>query len=256
MIEILGVHIGSALQRMEYEKQMASIRESHLIEMVGGIDKICARVQSDLKGPIHSIKNTSFLLRHNPELVNELIDNLDNSLTLIEATLEEMKEITNPTEPENKLTDVYAILEQAITLANVPRKIKLVKNYTEGFLAVSLDEEKIKRVFFNLIRNSIEAMSKGGTITITVTNDGEMVNLEFKDDGVGIPEYILNDVFTPFYTTKPKSLGLGLSFCRLAVESNGGELILDSKLGRGTTVTVRLPLWFDGVLSPLSSNYS
>ena len=242
LIEILANHVGSAIQRMDYAKQMASIRESHLMEMVGGIDKICERVQNDLKGPIHTIKNTAFLMRHNPELVGELIDNLDNSLRLIEDTLGEMKEITSPTEPENKLTDIYALLDQAIVLVQVPKKVELVKNYVEGFLAVSLDEEKIKRVFYNILRNSIEAMNRGGTVTVTISIDNEMVLFEFKDTGTGIPESIIQDIYTPFYTTKPNSLGLGLSFCKLAVESNGGELQLESKVGEGTTVTVKLPL--------------
>ena len=181
-------------------------------------------------------------MRHNPELVGELIDNLDNSVGLIEATLGEMKEITRPTEPEKKLTDIYELLDQSIILAQIPRNIKLVKNYTEGFLAVSLDEDKIKRVFYNLLRNSIEALTRGGTITMMISIDNGMVLFEFKDDGTGIPENIMADVFTPFYTTKPQSLGLGLSFCKLAVESNGGEMVLNSTEGEGTTVTVKLPL--------------
>ncbi len=69
-----------------------------------------------------------------------------------------------------------------------------------------------------------------------------MVLFEFKDDGTGIPASIIQDIFTPFYTTKPKNLCLALSFCKLAVESNGGELHLKSKVGEGTTVTVKLPL--------------
>jgi signal transduction histidine kinase len=129
-----------------------------------------------------------------------------------------MKEITSPTEPENQLTDIYALLDQAIVLVQVPKNIELVKNYVDGFLAVSLDEEKIKRVFYNILRNSIEAMNLGGTITVSI--DKGMVLFVFKDDGVGIPESIIQDIYTPFYTTKPNSLGLGLSFCKLAVESN------------------------------------
>ena len=242
MIEILGGHVGSAIQRINQEKHMTSIREAHLMELVGGIDKICARVQQDLRGPLHSIKNTAFLMRHNPELVGELIDNLDNSMGLIEDTLGEMKEITSPTEPEKKLTDIYSLLEQAITLAQMPRNITLVKNYTEGFLAVSLDEDKIKRVFYNLLRNSIEAMPHGGIIVITVSMDADMIVFEFKDGGSGIPANLMPDIYTPFFTTKPKSLGLGLSFCRLAVEANGGQINLDSDVDEGTTVTVKLPL--------------
>jgi signal transduction histidine kinase len=116
------------------------------------------------------------------------------------------------------LTDIYALLDQAIVLVQVPKNIELVKNYVDGFLAVSLDEEKIKRVFYNILRNSIEAMNLGGTITVSI--DKGMVLFVFKDDGVGIPESIIQDIYTPFYTTKPNSLGLGLSFCKLAVESN------------------------------------
>ena len=242
MIEILGTHISSAIQRMDHVKQVARIREAHLLELVGGIDKICERVQKDLRGPIHSIRSTSFLMRHNPELVGELIDNLDNSLELIEDTLGEMKEITNPTEPEKKLTDVYTLLDQAIVLSQVPNKVKLVKDYNEGFLAISLDEEKIKRVFYNLLRNSIEASKAGDTITVSVAVEDSMVVFGFKDEGEGIPANVMPDVYTPFFSTKPQSLGLGLSFCRLAVESNGGSIDLFSKEGDGMLAQVRLPL--------------
>ncbi len=242
MIEILGTHISSAIQRMEQAKQMARIREAHLLDLVGGIDKICDRVQNDLRGPIHSIRSTAFLMRHNPELVGELIDTLDNSLGLIEDTLGEMKEITNPTEPEKKLTDVYTLMDQAIILSRIPSNVILVKDYTEGFLAISLDEEKIKRVFYNILMNSIEASKPGNTITISVSVDKDMVVFGFKDEGAGIPESVMQDVFTPFFSTKPKSLGLGLSFCRLAVESSGGKIDLFSKEGKGTLVEIRLPL--------------
>ena len=242
MIEILGTHISSAIQRMEQAKQMAKIREAHLLDLVGGIDKICERVQNDLRGPIHSIRSTAFLMRHNPELVGELIDTLDNSLELIENTLGEMKEITSPTEPEKKLTDVYTLMDQAIDLSQIPTSIKLVKDYTEGFLAISLDEEKIKRVFYNLLRNSVEASKTGSTITVSISVEDSMVVFEFKDEGVGIPASVMPDVFTPFFSTKPQSLGLGLSFCRLAVESNGGTIELISKEGEGTLAQVRLPL--------------
>jgi signal transduction histidine kinase len=242
MIEILGTHIGSAIQRIEYAKQMASIREAHLLELVGGIDKICERVQKDLRGPIHSIRSTSFLMRHNPELVGELIDNLDNSLELIENTLGEMKEITNPTEPEKKLTDIYTLLNHAIELSQVPNNIKLVKDYTEGFMAISLDEEKIKRVFYNILRNAIEASKPGSTITVSIRVENSMIVFGVKDEGAGIPESIMPNLYTPFFSTKPQSLGLGLSFCRLAVESNGGSINITSREGEGTLVEIRLPL--------------
>ncbi|MFW6108837.1 MAG: ATP-binding protein [archaeon] len=93
-----------------------------------------------------------------------------------------------------------------------------------GFLAISIDKEKIQRTFFNIIRNSIEAMPKGGKISLDHGIRDEYVVFTFKDTGPGIPEDVLDKLYEPFFSTKPQSLGLGLSFCKLAVESNGGTI--------------------------------
>ncbi len=242
MVEILANHFASALGRIKHHEDMLKMRESHMMELVGGLDKMCMRVREDLKGPIHSIRNSSFIIRHNPELTSEVIDNIDNSIELMMTTLEEMKEITNPTEPEKTLTDIYSVLNAAIDVSNIPRNIELEMEVDSGFLAISIDKEKIQRTFFNIIRNSIEAMPKGGKITIDHGIRDEYVVITFKDTGPGIPEDVLDKLYEPFFSTKPQSLGLGLSFCKLAVESNGGTIDIESELDQGTTVTIRLPL--------------
>ncbi len=242
LVEILANHFGSALSRIKNDTVIRDMREAHLLEMVGGVDKMCVKVQNELKGPIQSIRNSSFIIRHNPDLSEEAVDSIDNSLELIMTTLEEMKEITNPTEPEKTLTDVYSILNQAIEVSNMPVNINLVKEYQDGFMALSLDKEKIKRAFFNIIRNSIEAMPRGGEIKVSMEIEDGNLRIKFKDNGPGIPKKTMDNIFQPFFSTKPSSLGLGLSFCKLAVESSGGKLSLDSKVGKGTTVTISLPM--------------
>lgn len=242
MVEILADHFASSLGRMMHERMMRGLREVQLMELVGGIDKICERVQSDLKGPIQSIRNASFVLRHNPDLSSAVVDNIDNSIELIMNTLEEMKEITNPTEPEKTLTDVYGIINGAIELSRIPNNIKLVSEIEGGFLALSIDHEKIKRAFYNIIRNSIEAMPGGGKITVKLDTIDRFVEINITDTGLGIPEEIRDQLFQPFFSTKSSSLGLGLSFCKLAIESNGGSIDIDSVVGEGTTVSVKLPL--------------
>ncbi len=117
MIEILADHLGSAIQRINSVKDLSEMREEHLFELIGGIDKICKSVQMDLKGPIHGLINSSYLLRHNPEFVPDIVDSLDHNIPLIEETLSEMKEITDPTNTEKNLTDIYVLLNQAITLS-------------------------------------------------------------------------------------------------------------------------------------------
>lgn len=111
-----------------------------------------------------------------------------------------------------------------------------------GFLALSIDHEKTKRAFFKTFRNSIEAMPGGGKITVKLEIIDRFVEICIADTGPGIPEVIRDKLFQPFFSTKSSSLGLGLSFCKLAVESNGGSIGLDSAVGEGTTVSIRLPV--------------
>ena len=158
------------------------------------------------------------------------------------STLEEMKEITNPTEPEKTLTDVYGILNGAVELSRIPNNIKFETEMEGGFLALSIDHEKIKRAFFNILRNSIEAMPGGGKISVKLGIMDRFVEITIADTGPGIPEEIKAKLFQPFFSTKSASLGLGLSFCKLAIESNGGSIGIDSSVGEGTTVSIRLPL--------------
>jgi len=241
LVEILADHFASSLDRLMQDQAMRSLREAHLMDLVGGIDKICEQVQSDLKGPIQSIRNASFVLRHNPDLSSEVVDNIDNSIETIMNTLEEMKEITNPTEPVKTLTDVYGIIRAAIELSRIPDNIELITEMEGGFLALYLDQEKIKRTFYNIIRNSIEAMPEGGTVAVKLDSTEGFVEISITDTGEGIPEEIRGQLFQPFFSTKTNSLGLGLSFCKLAIESNGGSIDIDSVVGKGTTVTVTLP---------------
>jgi PAS domain S-box-containing protein len=242
LVEILANHFASALGRIRYNKRLVELREAHIKELVGGIDKMCIRVQEDLKGPIHTIRNSSFIIRHNPDLAMDVVDNIDTSIELMMNTLEEMKELTNPTEPDKTLVDIFSILKTAIDLCNTPRNIELVSDYDEGFLAINVDKDKIQRVFFNIIRNAIEAMPKGGVITIGHRIKDNFTEFSVTDTGMGIPDDIMEQIYQPFFSTKSHSLGLGLSFCKLAVESNGGSMSINSKEGLGTTVTIRLPL--------------
>ncbi len=241
LVEILGNHFASALGRIKHHRELMQMREDHIMELVGGMDKICMRVQADLKGPLGTIRNSSFIIRHNPELSAEVIDNIDNSVEMMTNTLEEMKEITSPTEPEKSITDVFSVLQGALDISYFPRNVSLENDSEIGFLAINVDKEKIQRVFFNIIINAIEAMPDGGTLAISHEIDERYVTFKFRDTGTGIPPDVLEVIYDPFYSTKPKSLGLGLSFCKLAVESTGGKIAIDSVLGEGTTVSISLP---------------
>jgi signal transduction histidine kinase len=107
---------------------------------------------------------------------------------------------------------------------------------------VSLDREMFEKVLLNLLLNAEDAMPEGGTLTIQANLDGESVCIDIIDTGCGIPDDVQAKLFKPFYTTKPDGNGLGLATARKIVAAHGGTLTLQSEPGRGTKVSVRLPI--------------
>jgi len=108
---------------------------------------------------------------------------------------------------------------------------------------VSADRKQMEQLFINLVNNAVDAMPDGGHINLRVRPTGEGWNVELQDSGHGIPADVLPKVFKPMFTTKPegKGTGLGLPICREIVRTHGGEIRLESEVGRGTTVIFSLP---------------
>jgi PAS domain S-box-containing protein len=122
------------------------------------------------------------------------------------------------------------------------KHIKIIKKTAFSLPPVSADEKQLQEVFMNLIRNAADAMPKGGKITITTALEEDNVRIDFTDTGEGISESDMRLIFDPFFTTKEHGTGLGLSVCYGIIKAHGGDLKYSSKLGKGTTATVVLPV--------------
>ena len=123
----------------------------------------------------------------------------------------------------------------------VERKIRVTLNVPAALPAVALDANQIEQVFFNLLKNALEAMKDGGAITITLASDDETVSVAFRDTGLGMSAEQLAHLFEPYRTTKEKGTGLGLMISKRIVRDHGGTIDAESAVGAGTTFTVRLP---------------
>lgn len=133
--------------------------------------------------------------------------------------------------------EVSPLLDQ--TFKDTKVELKLSINYTG---VARFDENKIKRVIFNIARNAIEAMPKGGRFTFGIDRDGKDVVLSFADNGPGIPPEIADKLFGSFVTARKKNgTGLGLAIVKTIAEEHGGEANCKSKPGKGTTFEVRFP---------------
>ena len=108
--------------------------------------------------------------------------------------------------------------------------------------ATPIDAQQIQQVLVNLVKNAIQAMTKGGTLTVQTGETSDDVWASVTDTGGGIPQEQINRIFEPFYTTKKKGSGLGLMIVQRIVRAHGGRIEVESQVGRGTTFRVWLPL--------------
>jgi len=127
------------------------------------------------------------------------------------------------------------------------RNIDVQRVYEENLPPISIDREQMKQVFLNILLNAIEATDEGGRVTVQIsgfsrkTGDA-LLRVEIRDTGRGIQEEHLEDVFTPFFTTKDKGSGLGLSISHQIVKEHGGTLSVESHVGVGSSFFVDLPV--------------
>jgi signal transduction histidine kinase len=107
---------------------------------------------------------------------------------------------------------------------------------------MEIDRALLRQAILNLVKNAMEALSRGGALTIESHCDGEAVTIAVSDTGGGITTEVAERLFEPFFTTKPQGTGLGLSITRQIIEEHGGDLAWHNRAGAGATFTIRLPI--------------
>jgi signal transduction histidine kinase len=139
---------------------------------------------------------------------------------------------------------VNAIVEEAVRFFAPEikdRDIVVEQELRSDLPMLQLDRDQMKQAFYNLIKNSFEAMKSRGILRIRTDMDESHVLVRFTDTGGGISPENLSRVFEPYFTTKPSGTGLGLLIVRRIVREHGGELSIESGEGKGLTLTIRLP---------------
>jgi signal transduction histidine kinase len=125
-------------------------------------------------------------------------------------------------------------------MIQAPDRIQIV-NHVLDEAWIWVDADKMMRVFINLIKNAIDAMSEKGTLEISSYQTRDCVEIAFADTGTGIPEETLHKIFTPLFTTKAQGMGFGLAICKRIIESHGGTITVETAVNKGTTFTITLP---------------
>jgi two-component system nitrogen regulation sensor histidine kinase NtrY len=146
--------------------------------------------------------------------------------------------------PERKFERVCIddLLKETINLFKEVQGIEFINHIACPTVTVIADNDQLRGVFINIIRNAIQAIEKTGIITISTSKEGRMCLITISDTGLGIPEEIRSRIFEPNFSTKSEGMGIGLAIARRVIEDHGGIITCQSQRGKGTTFEIRLPV--------------
>jgi PAS domain S-box-containing protein len=163
----------------------------------------------------------------------------------LELMLTDVRDFTRPSRPQKELQDINSIIENTLALMENDLKEKGIsceKSLDGDIPAIFFDPRQIEQLLINLAKNALEAMPNGGKFFISSWHEDKQVKVLAVDNGIGIPSEIAEKIFNPFFTTKKKGTGLGLAVCRKIIEDHEGEICIQSEEGKGTKVTIILPI--------------
>ena len=239
LLEILADHVASAMRRIQSQQRLDDQKEQHSRELVDGVQRVSSMVRHDIRGPLQTIMNASYVARKEPEKLEEMMDIIKESIKHANDIMEDWRNQETPDTLTITEVDLSQLISDSLSASLIPSEVEVEVN--AGPLKHSLDKVRMRRVLDNLIRNAIEAMKNDGRLTISARESGDEIIIEVSDTGIGIPETELGNLFKPFYTTKPHGVGLGLAYCRRTVEAHGGTITVESVEGEGTTLRITLP---------------
>jgi two-component system NtrC family sensor kinase len=176
-----------------------------------------------------------------PNLVAESLDGAER----VKKIVQDLKGFSRNDETNATMVNLAECLESTINIVwnELKYKTTLVKDF--GPLPpVHCRPQQLNQVFMNLLVNAAQAIEHQGTITVKTWQEGTNACISVTDTGAGIPEAIRSRIFEPFFTTKEvgKGTGLGLSISYDIIKNHGGELAVESEVGKGTTFTIRIPV--------------
>jgi len=219
-------------------------------EKLAAIGQLASGVGHELRNPLGAIKNAVFYVRRRiartdlsttEPRVMEFLDIMDEEVNSANKVITDLLGFSRVAKPTVYPTSIAGVIEGTLGHNPPAENIKLVRDIDDNLPMAMVDADQIRQVFSNIIINAQQAMPDGGQLTIRAKDRGKFVNVEFVDSGCGIPAAVMKKIFDPLFTTKAKGIGLGLSVCKSILERHGGDILVESKEGRGTTFTVSLP---------------
>jgi PAS domain S-box-containing protein len=215
-------------------------------ERLAVLGQLAGGLAHQIRNPLGSIKNAAHILQsalrtaENPD-VARAIAVVHDEVEAANQCISDLLDYARVRPPLRQPAEVARLFEHALGAQEVPVRVRVVRQI-DALPSLRLDAGQVHNALFNLVRNAVEAMPSGGTLTVRAFRDGAEAVLEVEDTGEGVPPEMQSQLFEPLATTKPLGLGLGLVTARALIENQGGSLRWHpTPAARGARFEVRLP---------------
>jgi two-component system, sporulation sensor kinase E len=251
-VGISGEQVGHAIILRDITESRRTEQQTIESERLNALTLLAAGVAHEIGNPLNSLNiHLQLIEREARNLDGSKRAELQESVEVARAEVNRLDSIISqflrairPTRPQLRPENVNSIVEEAVRFftPEIKDRDMVVEHELRSDLPLlELDRDQMKQAFYNVIKNSFEAMKARGILRIRTDMDESHVIVRFTDTGGGISAENLSRVFEPYFTTKTSGTGLGLLIVRRIVREHGGELSIESSEGKGLTLTIRLP---------------
>ena len=213
------------------------------------LEKMAPILAHEIRNPLGSIKGAAQVLRSEAESAEQrnLLDVITEEVDRLNRVVTQFLDYARPYQPDLQPRSINAVIEKVLTVVeanSISSRIEIQWELHPHLPPVPMDQEQIHQVILNIVINAIEAMPDGGTLTVRTFRidgaTGDAVGVSIRDTGQGIRRETLKQIFTPFFTTKERGVGLGLAVCQRIIRNHGGRIRVKSIPGKGTIFYIRL----------------
>lgn len=233
-------------QRVEERTQELRAAQAEIVksERLAMLGQVSGGIAHEIRNPLNAVRTSVYYLRHakdpSAEKVSEHLQRIDRQVSLIDNVVTALTDVARLPEPSIKTCEITELIKQVLSNVAMDDTIRVDLEFPPLGTHATGDPNQLSIVFRNLIRNARDAMPDGGTLRIWNSFDKDELLLHFSDTGVGIEADDLERITEPLYSTKARGMGLGLAISVAILKKNNGKLDVESRVGQGTTFTVRL----------------
>ena len=217
-------------------------------ERLAAVGNTVSHIAHEIKNPLAIIGGFARQLQKTPNLDEQGQHKLDiivEEVGRLEGMIAEMRDFVKRPTAHKEPADVEALIDEVVDLFEdtlQEQNVTLRRERTSETPSLRFDRQQIHQVLINLFKNALEAMPRGGELTVATRVIGPNLEISISDTGQGMTPEVKANIFTPYFTTKEKGTGLGLAICQNILAEHGGCLIADSVPGQGSTFTIQIPL--------------